>query len=41
MRSLSHLFANNRAWSERIRRVNPEFFPGLSRQQKPRYLWIG
>ena len=41
MRSLSHLFANNRAWSERIRRVDPEFFPGLSRQQKPRYLWIG
>jgi carbonic anhydrase len=41
VRSLSHLFANNRAWSERIRRVDPEFFPGLSRQQKPRYLWIG
>ena len=41
MRSLSHLFANNRAWSERIRRIDPEFFPGLSRQQKPRYLWIG
>jgi carbonic anhydrase len=41
MRSLSHLFANNRAWSERIRRIDPEFFPGLSRQQRPRYLWIG
>jgi carbonic anhydrase len=41
MRSLSHLFANNRAWSERIRRADPDFFAGLSRQQRPRYLWIG
>ncbi len=41
MRSLAHLFANNRAWSERIRRSNPEFFASLSRQQSPRYLWIG
>lgn len=41
MTTLSHLFANNRAWSERIRRVDPEFFPRLSRQQRPRYLWIG
>jgi carbonic anhydrase len=41
MRSLSHLFENNRAWSERIRRLDPEFFPKLSRQQRPRYLWIG
>jgi len=41
MRSLSNLFANNRAWSERIRREDPEFFRRLSRQQRPRYLWIG
>ena len=41
MSTLSHLFANNRAWSVRIRRVDPEFFPRLSRQQRPRYLWIG
>jgi carbonic anhydrase len=41
MPSLAHLFANNRAWSERIRKSNPEFFSSLSRQQKPRYLWIG
>ena len=41
MRSLDHLFENNRAWSERIRRDDPEFFARLSRQQKPRYLWIG
>ena len=41
MRSLSHLFESNRAWSERIRRDDPEFFPRLSRQQRPSYLWIG
>jgi carbonic anhydrase len=41
MSTLAHLFANNRAWSERIRRVDPEFFAQLSRQQRPRYLWIG
>jgi carbonic anhydrase len=39
--SLSHLFESNRAWSERIRASDPEFFPRLSRQQRPRYLWIG
>src|SRR5450631_3842786 len=41
MTSLSHLFESNRAWSERIRASDPEFFPRLSRQQRPRYLWIG
>ena len=41
MRPLSHLFENNRAWSERIRRTDPEFFARLSRQQQPRYPWIG
>ncbi len=41
MSSLAHLFGNNRAWSERIRRTDPEFFTRLSRQQRPRYLWIG
>src|SRR5919112_933407 len=41
MRSLSHLFANNKAWAERIREQDPEFFARLSRQQRPEYLWIG
>ncbi|HWL72337.1 MAG TPA: carbonic anhydrase, partial [Burkholderiaceae bacterium] len=41
MSSLSHLISNNRAWSEGIRRRDPEFFSRLSRQQRPRYLWIG
>jgi len=41
MPSLTRLFENNRAWSERMRRDDPEFFLRLSRQQRPRYLWIG
>jgi len=41
MHPLSHLFENNRAWSERIRRIDPDFFDRLSRQQRPGYLWIG
>jgi carbonic anhydrase len=41
MHPLSDLFDSNRAWSERIRRQDPEFFARLSRQQSPRYLWIG
>ena len=41
MHPLKHLFDQNRAWSERIRRSDPDFFARLSRQQTPRYLWIG
>ena len=41
MHPLQQLFENNRAWSERIRRNDPDFFQKLSRQQRPRYLWIG
>jgi carbonic anhydrase len=41
MQPLDHLFENNRAWAGRIRRQDPDFFQKLSRQQSPRYLWIG
>jgi carbonic anhydrase len=41
MHPLHHLLANNRAWSEKIRRNRPDFFSTLSRQQAPKYLWIG
>jgi len=41
MRTLPNLFQNNKAWAERIRRQDPEFFLKLSRQQLPSYLWIG
>jgi carbonic anhydrase len=35
------LLANNRAWSERIRSKEPEFFAKLAEQQKPEFAWIG
>ena len=41
MRTLNHLFEKNKAWAERIRSHNPDFFLELSRQQSPSYLWIG
>jgi carbonic anhydrase len=41
MPNLEYLFVNNRAWAERIRRANPNFFLELSQQQSPQYLWIG
>src|SRR6516162_7198436 len=41
MESLTHLFENNRLWSEKIRQQDPDFFLNLSRQQSPKYLWIG
>lgn len=41
MRVLPHLFENNRAWAERIRQADPDFFQKLSQQQSPEYLWIG
>lgn len=41
MRTLSHLFRNNKAWAKRIREQDPDFFRNLSRQQSPSYLWIG
>ena len=41
MRSLPHLFENNRAWAEAMRRSDPAFFSKLAQQQTPEYLWIG
>lgn len=41
MPALTHLFENNKAWSERIRQEDPDFFSKLSHQQSPSYLWIG
>ena len=41
MKNLAHLFESNRAWADRIRHQDPEFFSKLSRQQTPEYLWIG
>ena len=41
MQSLNHLFESNKAWAQRIREQDPEFFLKLSQQQFPSYLWIG
>jgi len=41
MGQLDHLFSQNRAWAAAIHARDPEFFPKLSRQQSPEYLWIG
>lgn len=41
MRSLSELFANNRAWAAEMTLSDPAFFQRLSNQQSPQYLWIG
>jgi carbonic anhydrase len=41
MRTLPHLFDNNRKWARRITERDPEFFQTLSAQQSPKYLWIG
>ena len=35
------LLANNRAWAARKNAEDPEFFSRLTRQQAPRYFWIG
>jgi carbonic anhydrase len=41
MKELIQLFENNKAWSEDMRKHDPEFFQKLSRLQSPQYLWIG
>jgi len=39
--SIERLLGNNRAWAAAKTRADPDFFPRLSRQQAPEYLWIG
>lgn len=41
MNSLNELLEKNRAWAEKIKQQDPEFFQSLAVQQNPRYLWIG
>jgi carbonic anhydrase len=41
MKTLSHLFENNKVWADRIRQQDPKFFSNLAKQQSPTYLWIG
>ena len=41
MKVLNKLFENNKEWAEKIKESKPNFFKKLSKQQKPKYLWIG
>ncbi len=41
MTDLESLLRNNREWAERVEREDPGFFARLSKQQSPKYLWIG
>jgi carbonic anhydrase len=38
---IEHLLENNKNWAKEVAEENPTFFPELSKQQKPQYLWIG
>jgi carbonic anhydrase len=41
MKRLPELFERNKRWAQKISRDNPAFFETLSRQQAPKYMWIG
>jgi carbonic anhydrase len=41
MRDISQLIEANRRWARLTREANPDFFKELSRQQSPKFLWIG
>lgn len=39
--TLADLLANNQYWAESLTARDPEYFPKLSKDQSPKYLWIG
>ena len=39
--SMKDLMAQNKAWADKQKEIDPEFFHRLSEQQHPDYLWIG
>jgi carbonic anhydrase len=41
MSDINSLLENNKAWAEDIKTHNPEFFRALSKEQSPKYLWVG
>ncbi|HYH86011.1 MAG TPA: carbonate dehydratase [Pyrinomonadaceae bacterium] len=41
MKHLNSLLENNRAWAEKIKAQQPDFFETLSKQQSPKCLWVG
>ncbi|MCB1661611.1 MAG: carbonate dehydratase [Pseudomonadales bacterium] len=38
---IKDLLANNMRWADHIKQIDPAYFPNLSKQQSPKYLWIG
>lgn len=38
---IQDLFTHNRAWAAEMERTRPGFFTSLTKQQKPRFMWIG
>lgn len=41
MKSLRHLLNNNKEWAAGMKAADQTFFEKLSKQQSPKYLWIG
>src|SRR5215208_1004888 len=41
MSELKHLLEKNRAWADRIKAEDPDFFSSLAQVQSPEFLWIG
>jgi carbonic anhydrase len=41
MKTLAHLFENNRRWADQLARQSPDLLPNLARGQTPPYMWIG
>ena len=41
MDRLQHLLDKNKSWATSISKADPSFFTDLSKQQSPKYLWIG
>ena len=41
MSDIASLFDQNRAWADRMKADQPDFFQRLAKAQSPKYLWIG
>ncbi len=41
MPEIHDLFAHNRDWAAQMERDRPGFFTSLTKQQKPKFMWIG
>ena len=39
--TIQDLFAHNRAWAAEMERTRPGFFTSLTKQQTPKFMWIG